>query len=115
MHRKLLELVEQKFEEMGGKTEYVYPRGTSSWAYDGSGQVSRDKSNYANATFKTGKRYNCDLSASYNIAARYWAYKLKLTRRKDGQLLDGKSSSNKQRMPVTLSLLWERRRSIVVD
>ncbi|HAA29134.1 MAG TPA: transposase [Cyanobacteria bacterium UBA8553] len=115
LHRKLVELVEQKFEEVGGITEYVYPRGTSSWAYDGSGQVSRDKSNYSNATFKTGKQYNCDLSASYNIAARYWAYKLKLTRRKDGRLLDGKSSSNKQRMPVTLSLLWEPRSSIVVD
>jgi putative transposase len=107
LHRKLVALVEQKFEEVGGQTEYVYPRGTSSWAYDGSGQVSRDKSNYSNATFKNGKRYNCDLSASYNIAARYWAYKLKLTRRKDGRLWDGKSSSNKQRMPVTLSLLWE--------
>lgn len=107
LHRKLVELTSQKFEEMGGQTEYVYPRGTSSWAYDGSGQVSRDKSNYSNATFKNGKRYNCDLSASLNIAARYWAYKLKLTRRKDGQLLDGKSPFNKQRMPVTLSLLWE--------
>lgn len=115
LHRKLVELVSSKFEEVGGTTEYVYPRGTSSWAYDGSRQVSRDKSNYSNATFKTGKRYNCDLSASYNIAARYWAYKLKLTRRKDGRLLDGKSSSNKQRMPVTLSLLWEPRSSIVVD
>ncbi len=107
IHRKLVELVEQKFEEVGGQTEYVYPRGTSSWAYDGSGQVSRDKSNYSNATFKTGKRYNCDLSASYNIAARYWADKLKLTRRKDGRLSDGRSSSDKQRMPVTLSLLWQ--------
>lgn len=96
LHRKLVELTEQKFEEDGGLTEYVYPRGTSSWAYDGSGQVSRNKSNYSNATFKNGKRYNCDLSASYNIAARYWAYKLKLTRRKDGRLLDGKGSSNKQ-------------------
>jgi IS605 OrfB family transposase len=131
LHRRLVELVEQKFEEVGGTTEYVYPRGTSSWAYDGSGQVSRDKSNYSNATFKTGKRYNCDLSASYNIAARYWAYRvklrflawrfppsssaLKLTRPKDGRLLDGKSSSNKQRMPVTLSLLWESRSSIVLD
>lgn len=40
----------------------------------------------------TGKQYNCDLNASYNIAARYWAWKLKLTRRKDGQLPEDKSS-----------------------
>lgn len=79
------------------------------------GQVSRDKSNYSNATFQTGKRYNCDLSASYNIAARYWAHKLKLTRRKDGRLLDGKSTFNKQRMPATLSLLWKPSSSIVLD
>jgi hypothetical protein len=24
------------------------------------------------AIFKTGKQYNADLSASYNIGARYW-------------------------------------------
>ncbi|EPL60795.1 hypothetical protein ACEPU1_28235 [Pseudomonas aeruginosa] len=56
----------------------------------------------------TGKQYNCDLNASYNIAARYWAWKLKLTRRKDGQLPEDKSSPGKPRMPVTLSTLWQR-------
>ena len=44
---------------------------TSKLAYDGSGVVKRDADNYSLCTFKTGKRYNCDLSASYNIAARY--------------------------------------------
>lgn len=48
----------------------VYARGTSSFAYDGSGKVNRDKTNYANATFSTGKRYNADLNAAYNIATR---------------------------------------------
>ncbi|PSO50719.1 MAG: transposase, partial [Cyanobacteria bacterium SW_9_44_58] len=46
-------------------------------------------------------------SASYNIGARYWAPKLKLIRRNDGQLDDGKSSSSKRRTPVTLSVLWK--------
>lgn len=32
---------------MGGQTEYVYPKGTPSWAYDSSGKVSFDKSNYS--------------------------------------------------------------------
>ena len=108
LHRRLVLLTEQKFEEIGGKTEFVYARGTSSWAYDGSGKIKRNKSNYSLATFASGKQYNADLSASYNIAARYLAYKLKLTRRNDGQLSDGKSSSDKQRMPATLSLLWDR-------
>ncbi|PSO51186.1 MAG: transposase, partial [Cyanobacteria bacterium SW_9_44_58] len=48
-------------------------------------------------------------SASYNIGARYWAPKLKLIRRNDGQLDDGKSSSFKRRIPVTLSVLWKDR------
>lgn len=43
---------------------------TSALAFDGSGKVKRDKDNHALCTFTTGKRYNCDLSASYNIAAR---------------------------------------------
>lgn len=108
LHRKLVTLTEQKFEELGGKTVFVYARGTSSWAYDGSGKVKRSKSNYSAATFANGKQYNADLSASYNIAARYIAYKLKLTRRNDGRLSGGKSTPGKQRMPVTLSLLWDK-------
>ena len=45
---------------------------TSALAFDGSGRVKRDNDNYSLCTFKNGKRYNCDLSASYNIAARYF-------------------------------------------
>ena len=92
LHRRLVLLTEEKFEEIGGKTELVYARGTSSWAYDGSGKVKRSQSNYSLATLANGKHYNADLSASYNIAAQYIAYKLKLTRRNDGRLSDGQSS-----------------------
>ena len=46
---------------------------TSRLAFDGSGVVTRDKKNRSICTFKTGKVYNCDLSASYNIGARYFA------------------------------------------
>lgn len=45
---------------------------TSSLAYDGSGKVVRDKRNYSVCTFQTGKQYNCDLNAAYNIGARYF-------------------------------------------
>ena len=45
---------------------------TSKLAFDGSGEVTRDADNYSMCTFKSGKRYNCDLSAAYNIAARYF-------------------------------------------
>lgn len=107
LHRRLVTLTEQKFQEEGGKVEYVYARGTSSWAFDGSGKVKRSQTQYELATFPNGKQYSCDLSASYNIGARYLSYKFKLTRRKDGQVAKGKSSCATPRMPVTLSLLWE--------
>ena len=49
---------------------------TSRLAYDGSGAVTRDWENHSLCTFQTGKRYNCDLSASYNIGARYFIREL---------------------------------------
>lgn len=108
LHRLLVQLTENKFVEVGGKVGLVYPRGTSSWAYDGSGKLQRSKANYALATFQTGKRFNCDLNGSYNIAARYWAYKQKLAYRNGRQLPSSKSSGGKSRMPITLSHLWDK-------
>ncbi|CAM4108361.1 IS200/IS605 family accessory protein TnpB-related protein [Vreelandella rituensis] len=106
LHRRLATLIEHKMEEAGGKVVYVYARGTSSWAFDGSGRVKRHAKQYELATFASGKQYNADLGASYNMGARYWAWKHKLTRRKDGQESGGKRSPGSPRMPVTLSTLW---------
>lgn len=56
--------------------------GTSRLAFDGSGRVLRGKEsertagNYSLCEFQTGKIYNCDLSASYNIGARYFIREL---------------------------------------
>jgi IS605 OrfB family transposase len=99
----IVSLTTEKYLESGGKTVLVNPRGTSSWAFDGSGQVTRNKKNYALATFPTGKKYNADLSASYNIGARYW---LKLVRRKRNESGMGKSTQPNQRMPGLLCHLW---------
>ena len=101
LHRRLADRLEAKLAEAGGRVVYVYARGTSSWAFDGSGKLKRDPKQYELATFTTGKRYHCDLNASYNIAARYWASKLQLTRRKDGQLSEDGNSPGKPRIPVT--------------
>ena len=49
---------------------------TSRLAYDGTGTVIRDPGNHSLCVFQTGKRYNCDLSASYNIGARYFIREL---------------------------------------
>ena len=56
----------------GIRVSTVNPNGTSKYAYDGSGEVERDNDNYSICKFVSGKTYNCDLSASYNIAARYY-------------------------------------------
>ena len=46
--------------------------GTSKYAYDGSGEIIRHTKNKSICTFANGKTYNVDLSASYNIASRYF-------------------------------------------
>lgn len=56
----------------GIRVSTVNPNGTSKYAYDGTGLVERDNDNYSICKFASGKTYNCDLSASYNIAARYY-------------------------------------------
>ena len=50
----------------------INPKNTSALAFDGSGKVSRDNNNFSLCTFTSGKRYHCDLNASYNIGARYF-------------------------------------------
>ncbi len=71
LHRRIANLTEMKWSDKRGKVVYVNPRGTSSYAYDGSDKLKRNKDNYELAAFASGKRYNCDLSASYNIGARF--------------------------------------------
>lgn len=55
----------------------VSPRNTSKLAYDGSGIVKRDNDNYSLCTFTSGKHYNADLNAAYNIGARYFIRAMK--------------------------------------
>lgn len=60
-----------KAHEFGLRYSKVLARGTSMYAFDGSGIVERSARKDI-ATFSTGKRYHADLSASYNIASRYF-------------------------------------------
>ena len=64
--------VEALAHRKGMRFSTVWAAGTSKYAFDGSGQVKRDKDNYSLCTFSNGKRYNTDLSASYNIGARFF-------------------------------------------
>ena len=69
--RDILKRTEALAHHRGMRFSTVYAGGTSKYAYDGSGRVVRNKDNMSLCTFKTGKRYNADLSASYNIGGRY--------------------------------------------
>ncbi|ELS03370.1 transposase, IS605 OrfB family, central region [Xenococcus sp. PCC 7305] len=127
LHRRIVNLTEMKWLELGGKLVFVNPRGTSSYAFDGSGKLKRDRNNYELAIFSNGKQYNCDLSASYNIGARF-IYSLgtrpladynsaeshrKLTSRNGSQDKQGKSSCLSPRSRGTLSMLWPQSIAIV--
>ncbi len=110
LHRRIADLTEMKWSELGGKVIYVNPRGTSSYAFDGSGRLKRSESNYEVARFSNSKTYNCDLSASYNIGARGI---IKLCGGNSPEDLQGKSSCKSSRSPITLSILWSSSITIV--
>ena len=69
--RDIISRVEELAHRREMRFSTVYACGTSKYAFDGSGQVKRDKDNHSQCTFSNGKRYNTDLSASYNIGARF--------------------------------------------
>lgn len=69
-------IVEHKAHKHGMRISRICAWNTSKYAFDGSGIVSRGKgaglSTYELCKFSNDKIYNCDLSASYNIGARYF-------------------------------------------
>ena len=102
LHRRIAQFAEWKWREKGGRLAFVSPAGTSRFAYDGSGRVSRDvQGSHSLCRFSTGKIYHADLNATYNIAAKFF-----LRRREADQLGAGQCPAPKPRTPVTLSLLW---------
>lgn len=65
--------VETKAHRDGMRISRICAWNTSKLAFDGSGRVTRGgNQNYSLCTFRNGKQYNCDLSASYNIGARFF-------------------------------------------
>lgn len=69
-------IVTDKAHRLGIRISRICAWNTSRLAYDGSGRVLRGKeggfSTYELCKFQNGKIYNCDLSATYNIGARYF-------------------------------------------
>ena len=75
-HQDIQNTAERLAHSLGIRAAHVCAWNTSKLAYDGSGFVLRGKkasedTPYNLCKFQSGKIYNCDLSASYNIGARY--------------------------------------------
>ena len=102
-------IVTSKAHRIGVRINTINPSNTSILAYDGSGYVVRDTTNYAQCTFPTGKTYNTDLNASYNIGARYflkvYTNALKTSSAKKWSLLVAKVPQLERRTKCTLSTL----------
>lgn len=74
--RDIQHRVEALAARNGIRVSYICAVNTSRLAFDGSGKVLRGKdagfNTYELCKFTTGKVYNCDLSASKNIGARFF-------------------------------------------
>jgi IS605 OrfB family transposase len=103
-------IVTNKAHRLGMRISHVNAWGTSKLAYDGSGYVLRGRdggfSTYELCKFQNGKTYNCDLSASYNIGARYFIREILKSLDVNSRLLvEAKVPQCSKRSTSTLSTL----------
>ena len=111
--KRVMDLTKGMASRICVRTFFINPKNTSALAFDGSGKVTRDRDNYSLCTFASGKRYHADLSASYNIAARYFIRAME----REASLSDSASERWKRlkaevpelakRTDCTLSTLWK--------
>ena len=79
--RDIQGMVTSKAHRLGIRVSHVCAWNTSALAFDGSGKVERGiHQNHSICRFTTGKIYNCDLNASYNIGARYFIREISVVR-----------------------------------
>ena len=106
--KKRFNTAEHLVHRRGIRISRICAWNTSRLAYDGSGTVVRDPGNHSLCTFQNGKRYNCDLSASYNIGARYFIRELlKPLPATERSLLEAKVPSVKRRISCVYADLRE--------
>ena len=106
--RDIQKRCEHQAHRKGMRVSRICAWNTSRLAYDGSGAVLRDGKNHSLCSFSTGKRYHCDLSASYNIGARYFIRELlKPLPATERSLLEAKVPSVKRRTSCVYADLRE--------
>lgn len=104
-------MVEHKAHDKSIHISHVNAWGTSRLAYDGSGMVKRGRESercqsHSICEFKTGKIYNCDLNATYNIGARYFVREIMKTLPvTERQRIEVKIPDSVKRSTCTLSTL----------
>lgn len=110
--RAVQNIAKNKLHRLGIRFARICAWRTSQLAYDGSGRVMRgNKSTKTNGSysvceFPTGKVYNCDLNASYNIGARYFIRELlKTVSVTEQQCIEAKVPECAKRSTCTLSTL----------
>ncbi len=106
--RTIFNKVLHKAHLYGIRVNRTSAKNTSKLAFDGSGIVKRNNTNFKLCTFKNGKQYNCDLNASYNIGARFIIGEIfKTLSESKKSLLEAKVPLVKWRTTCTLSTLRE--------
>lgn len=117
--RYVQSMVEHKAHVNGIRISHINAWGTSKLAFDGSGTVLRGNksaktnNNYSLCEFQNGKIYNCDLSASYNIGARYFVREiLKSLPVTERQRIEAKVPSCAKRSTCTLATLISLNREL---
>ena len=108
-YKRIYKVLAQRAHQYGLRIARVNARNTSRLAFDGSGWSKRGReitpeTPYALMEFSSGKTYNADLNASYNIGARYFIRRILKTVTKTQRLaLEAKVPQVAKRSTCTLS------------
>lgn len=118
-YKRIYKVLAQRAHQYGLRIARVNARNTSRLAFDGSGWSKRGReitpeTPYAEMRFTTGKTYNADLNASYNIGARYFIrHILKTVTATQRLVLEAKVPQVAKRSTCTLSDLINLRSEFV--
>lgn len=119
-YKRIYQVLTHKAHQHGLRVARVNARHTSRLAFDGSGWSKRGReitsdTPYSLMQFSTGKLYNADLNASYNIGARYFIRTLFKTVTVTQRLvLEAKVPQVTKRSTCTLSHLINLRSELAV-
>ena len=119
-YKRIFSVLGMKAHRYGLRIARVNARNTSRLAFDGSGFVKRGwqiskETSYSIIQFASGKFYNADLNASYNIGARYFIRHLLKTVTVTQRLaLEAKVPQVAKRSTCTLSHLINLRSELAV-